>query len=135
MGREQRGTNSYYYKKEREGSSVKSVYVGRGEMAHLISKFEAHLTEIERLMRAKKSMEADELDRVEAALDRAVELTQPFTEATLLAVGFHTHHRPASSLSFHSRSIRTPRASEQHSSLTALPTCTVSVSKDSEAAG
>jgi len=93
MGWEQRGANSYYYRKEREGSRVKSVYVGRGEIAHLISKFEAHSTELERLMRAKKSIEADELEKVEAALDRAIELTQLFTQAALLTAGFHTHHR------------------------------------------
>lgn len=93
MGWEQRGANRYYYRKEREGSRVKSVYVGRGEMAHMISQFESSSAELEKLMRAKKSIEANELDRVEAALDRAVELTQLFTEATLLAAGFHTHHR------------------------------------------
>ena len=37
MGWEQRGTNSYYYKKEREGSRVRSVYVGRGEIAHMVA--------------------------------------------------------------------------------------------------
>ena len=93
MGWEQRGTNRYYYRKEREGLSVKSVYVGRGEMAHIISKFEASSAEVEKLMRAKRSIEADELERVEATLDRAIELTQLFTQAALLVAGFHTHHR------------------------------------------
>lgn len=93
MDWERRGANSYYYRKEREGSSVKSVYVGRGELAHLISNFESHSTELEKLMSAKKSLEADEVEKVEAALDWAVELTQLFTEAALLGAGFHTHHR------------------------------------------
>ena len=93
MGWEQRGTNSYYYKKERSGSSVKSVYIGRGEVAQLISNFESHSNDLEKLLRANKSIEADELERVEAALDRAIELTRLFTEATLLTAGFHTHHR------------------------------------------
>jgi hypothetical protein len=93
MGWEQRGRNQYYYKKERAGSRVKSVYVGRGEVAHLISNFESHSTDLEKLLRAKKSIEADELERVQAALDRAIQLTQLFTEATLLTAGFHTHHR------------------------------------------
>ena len=44
-------------------------------------------------MRAQKAIEADELEKVEAALDRAVELIQLFTEASLLVAGFHTHHR------------------------------------------
>lgn len=93
MGWEQRGNNSYYYKKERTGSSVKSVYVGRGEVAQMVSKLQASSTELEKLMRAKKAIEANEVERAEATLDRAIELTQLFTQATLLAAGFHTHHR------------------------------------------
>ena len=72
---------------------MKSVYVGRGEMAHMISQFESSSADLEKLMRAKKSIEADELENVEGVLDRAVELTQLLTEATLLTAGFHTHHR------------------------------------------
>lgn len=53
MGWEQRGTNLYYYKKEREGSKVKSIYVGRGEVAHMISKLESSSAELERLMRGR----------------------------------------------------------------------------------
>ena len=93
MGWEQRGTNSYYYKKERTGWSVRSVYVGHGEVAQMVSKFQSSSTELEKLMRAKRSIEANELERAEATLDRAIELTQLFTQATLLAAGFHTHHR------------------------------------------
>lgn len=93
MGWEQRGSNRYYYKKERDGSRVKSVYVGRGEIAHMLSTLQSSSAEIEHLMRAKKSIEADELENAEAALDRAIELTQLFTEAELLIAGFHTHHR------------------------------------------
>jgi hypothetical protein len=93
MGWERRGNHQYYYRKERDGSRVKSTYVGRGEMAHMISKFEASSGEVEKLLRLKKSMEDQELQRIEATLDRAVELVQLFTEATLLTVGFHTHRR------------------------------------------
>ena len=93
MGWEKRGTKRYYYRKERSGASVRSICVGRGEIAHLISDFESHSTELENLMRAKKSMEAHELERVETTLDRAVELVQLFTQAALLSTGFHSHHR------------------------------------------
>ena len=48
MGWERRGNHEYYYRKEREGSRVKSTYVGRGEMAHMISNFESSSTEIEK---------------------------------------------------------------------------------------
>lgn len=93
MGWEQRDTNQYYYKKERESSRVKSVYVGRGEMAHMISQFESSSAELEKSIRAKISIEAHESERVEAALDRAVELSQLFTRAALLTAAFHTHKR------------------------------------------
>jgi hypothetical protein len=44
-------------------------------------------------MRAKKSIEAHELQKAESALDRAIELVQLFAEASLLTAGFHTHKR------------------------------------------
>ena len=93
MGWEQRGANKYYYRKERSGASVKSVYVGRGEFAHLVSSFESHSTDIERLIGAKKLIEGNQSEKVEAALDRAIELIQLLTDASLLNAGFHTHHR------------------------------------------
>lgn len=93
MGWEQRGANQYYYRKEREGSRVKSTYVGRGDLAHTIANFEKHSFALKKLMRGKKTMEADELENAEAVLDRAVELVQLFMEATLLTAGFHTHRR------------------------------------------
>lgn len=93
MGWERRGNHEYYYRKARDGSRVKSWYVGRGEMAHMISKFEGSSGEVGKLLRLKKSIEAQESDRIEATLDRAVELVQLFTEASLLTAGFHTHRR------------------------------------------
>jgi hypothetical protein len=93
MGWEQRGSNSYYYKKERDGCRVRSTYVGRGEVAHVVANFESSSAEIEKLLRAQKSIEAGELKRIEDTLDRAVELVQLFTQATLLTAGFHTHKR------------------------------------------
>jgi hypothetical protein len=93
MGWEKRGSHEYYYRKEREGSRVKSVYVGRGEMADMISKFESTSAELERFLRAKQSIETRESEKVERALERAVELIELFTQAALLTAGFHTHHR------------------------------------------
>jgi hypothetical protein len=90
MGWEKRGNNLYYYRKERDGSRVKSTYVGRGEIAHLISQFQASSTVVERIARANK---LDDSKRTEAALDLATELIQHFTQAALLIAGFHTHKR------------------------------------------
>src|SRR4030095_6630746 len=93
MGWEQRGNNSYYYRKEREGSRVKSVYVGRGEIAHLISNFQSSSDTLERLTRASNSIKAVESKKADAVLEKSVELIELFTQAVLLTAGFHTHHR------------------------------------------
>lgn len=90
MGRERRGNNLYYYRKERDGSRVKSTYVGRGEIAHLISQFQSSSAVVERIARANKSLESQ---NAEAAFELAVELIQLVTQASLLTAGFHTHKR------------------------------------------
>ncbi len=92
MGWEQRGTNRYYYRKEREGSRVKSVYVRRGEIAHMVAQFQESSAIVERLTRAQ-TIESFESQKAEAALSQAVELFQLFTQATLLTAVFNTHHR------------------------------------------
>jgi hypothetical protein len=93
MGWEQRGNNSYYYKKEREGSRVRSVYVGRGDVAQMVSKLQSSSAELEKLMRAKQSIEGIESETADAALEPAIDLVRLFTECSLLEAGFHTHHR------------------------------------------
>ena len=57
MGWEQRGDNQYFYKKEREGTRVKSVYVGRGEVAHMISKLQSSSKVLEKFARTMRSPE------------------------------------------------------------------------------
>jgi hypothetical protein len=69
-------------------SRVKSVYVGKGEIAHLISQFQASSTVVERLTGANK---LNESTKTEAALDLATQLIQLPASAALLSAGFHTH--------------------------------------------
>ena len=90
MGWERRGNNLYYYRKERDGSRVKSTYVGRGEIVHLISQFQTSSTAVERIVRANKLSDSE---KTEAALDLASELIQLVTNAALLTAVFHTHKR------------------------------------------
>jgi hypothetical protein len=89
MGWEKRGNGTYFYLKEREGSRVRSVYVGRGDAARLIScENTLHRQQCEE-MRDATSAENDvdeELEELGAACD-------VLTAATLLAAGFHTHKR------------------------------------------
>src|SRR5437667_460015 len=93
MGWKKRGSHEYYYRKEREGSRVKSVYVGRGEIAHMISNIQSSSPVMERLARANNSAGGLEAEKAEAVLEQTVELIRLFTQATLLTAGFHTHHR------------------------------------------
>jgi hypothetical protein len=93
MGWEQRGNQSYYYKKEREGSRVKSVYVGRGGIAHMISEIQSSFPLLERLARQNATSKITQSEMAEATLDQTADLIHLLTQATLLTAGFHTHHR------------------------------------------
>jgi hypothetical protein len=93
MGWEQRGNNRYYYKKQREGATVKSVYVGRGEIAHMISQIQSSSPLLERLARGIKSPEVVQQEKAGAALEQVTDLIRLITQGTLLTAGFHTHHR------------------------------------------
>ena len=93
MGWEQRGNNSYYYKKERKGSKVKSVYVGRGEIAHMVSQIQSSSPLLEKLARTIKTTEEVKQEKADAALEKVADLVRLITQATLLTAGFHTHHR------------------------------------------
>jgi transposase len=93
MGWEQRGAYSYYYKKEREGSRVKSIYVGRGQIANMIAEIQSSSPLLERVARTIKSPEAAKAEKAEATLQQVSDLIQLITQASLLSAGFHTHHR------------------------------------------
>ena len=93
MGWEQRGNNSYYYKKERDGSRVKSVYVGRGEIAHMVAQLQSSSPLLERFARSMKSPQQVQQEKADAALDQLSDFVHAITQAALLAAGFHTHKR------------------------------------------
>lgn len=93
MGWENRNGNLYYYRKERDGSRVRSVYIGSGETAHLISKLEAmrHEEIKMKLLHQRNLREMDE--QVDNLIERHGKAADVLLTATLLAAGFHTHHR------------------------------------------
>jgi hypothetical protein len=93
MGWEQRGNSQYYYRKERDGKRVKSVYVGRGELAQMVSLIQSDSPLIERLARRMASPQAIKQERAEAELEDVVALVKMVTQAALLSTGFHTHKR------------------------------------------
>ncbi len=93
MAWETRGNNSYLYQKERNGEKVKSVYVGRGEVAFLIDeldnagKFEKEQTRAE-IIRQRELSEA-----IDEQLNALSEINQSLVDALFLINGFHQHKR------------------------------------------
>lgn len=91
MGWEQRNGSRYYYRKERSGNRVRSVYVGRGAMASLT----AQLDELERDEREEKRealrREVEQQDAIDSQIDEVCRMTEQLTRATLIASGFHLH--------------------------------------------
>jgi hypothetical protein len=89
MGWEKRGSYEYYYRKEREGSRVKSTYLGRGEIAKMVSQIQSSSPVIEKLARSREPNDI----KAESAELLFEQVTQLLTEAALLTAGFHSHHR------------------------------------------
>jgi hypothetical protein len=93
MALETRRNRSYYYRKEREGSQVRSVYVGGGEIARLMARLEESREAEEQHKRALQQMERTEFEAHDSAVNQACSMIETLTSAALLAAGFHTHKR------------------------------------------
>ena len=88
----QRG-GRYYYRKERAGQRVRSVYVGGGDTARLLSTLDG-LDRAE--AEARREGERAERRRGAAedrAFDELARQVEAVASAHLLARGFHTHKR------------------------------------------
>ncbi len=93
MGWEERRGRSYYYRKERTGARVRSVYVGSGLTAHFAAKLDAtERTEAKQKRRAEQRARQSELAKDEE-LNALGDLVRQVTAAHLLAEGFHRHKR------------------------------------------
>jgi hypothetical protein len=85
----------YYYRKERDGSRVRSVYVGKAgnDTARMLASFEVLRRDEDKERRdSEKELRAFD-ERLDRALDNLSELTGLLTVAALLASGYHTHNR------------------------------------------
>lgn len=89
MALEKRGSNYYYYKKEREGNRVLSKYYGKGELAGLV----AQMDEIER---EKKHLETlqnlrfrQETEQIDKEIDRFESEVADLITKTLLSLRFY----------------------------------------------
>lgn len=93
MGWEKRERGgSYYYRKERNGNRVCSVYVGSGTAA-LFASFDAILREEKGAKQDIRVFEQKQAKRQESMLDELRDACEALITATLLTEGFHTHKR------------------------------------------
>src|ERR1051326_4469084 len=93
MGWEQRGKYSYYYRKERNGRCARSVYLGRGETAALVSKLDAVRGAEQVALRREVSQAQRDLELIDYNIDSIGQLISMVTEGVLLVAGFHQHRR------------------------------------------
>lgn len=93
MGWEARGKFLYYYRKERSGAHVRSIYVGTGEIARLESAMLAMQQEERRVQRSKLAAKESPLQAVDENLDAISGVVSDFVEAVLISGGFHKHKR------------------------------------------
>lgn len=90
---EDRNGRSYYYRKERAGKRVRSVYVGGGETAELIAQLDWMQGVEQEGKRRLARIERARLQEQDAELDRVCALVETLTTGALLAAGFHKHKR------------------------------------------
>ncbi len=93
MGWETRGGKSYYYRKERDGRRVRSVYLGSGDTARLIAQLDGLQTDEQEEHRAIARIERAQWQAQDAELDALSKIVDEVTAATLIAQGFHQHKR------------------------------------------
>ena len=84
---------SYYYRKEREGERVRSVYVGGGHVAALAAQLDKAERKKKAARRARERRGLRAAGAEDDAFDALAELVGGVTAAHLLAEGFHTHKR------------------------------------------
>lgn len=93
MAWESRKRNAYYYRKERRGPQVYSIYVGNSPAAHLQADTDAH----EQHKRESAWAAERELRRTERRLTHLVDGLAGdvgnLLTAHLLLAGYHTHRR------------------------------------------
>lgn len=91
MAWEQRGNRNYFYRKKRTGGKVQSDYVGSGDAAGLIERYE----QIEKQRAEAAAEELAEARAKAEAIDEQInelsEINQTLVDALFLLNGFYRH--------------------------------------------
>lgn len=93
MGWEKRGNNEYYYQKERIDGRIKSVYVGQGELAYLIARYDQINSTKMELERINKNREKEEFQELNNFIDEISEINKDLVDALFIINGYHQHKR------------------------------------------
>src|SRR5688500_8262649 len=93
MAMEQRGNNRYYYRKDWQDGTCRSVYFGNGATAQLIAACEAARFVEEAHERAQARAEHAEREALATQVRTVADSVRQLTAAVLLANGYHQHKR------------------------------------------
>lgn len=97
MALERRGNGLYFYKKERRGSRVVSIYSGGGSLAqcfHILDQADREEARLEKESK-KKSFEAEKQrhDEIDQVIESFCNEAEAFEDALFLVNGYHVHQR------------------------------------------
>jgi hypothetical protein len=83
----------YYYRSERQGSRVRTIYCGTGEFGSLMAKTDEILRAEREAERNERQADREEVDAEERAVAEWFDGIQAVSDAAMVTVGFHKHKR------------------------------------------
>jgi hypothetical protein len=91
MAWEPRGNDTYYYRKQRRGKRVESVYIGNDGTAHVIAELDRVDREKLRISRQIWRDEINEFKELEPDFELLMKVIHGLTDTALLSSGYHPH--------------------------------------------
>ncbi|MFN7948464.1 MAG: hypothetical protein U0Z53_24140 [Blastocatellia bacterium] len=92
MAWEQRGNRQYYYRKQRIGNRVVSIYKGRRtKTSELLATMDEGRRQERMINRQMLREEREEFSAMDAEIEEISELMETLVEATLVATGHYNH--------------------------------------------
>lgn len=93
MAWEKRGNRNYFYQKERIGKTVKSVYIGKDEIAVLFDRCDKDRQNLKKMEKENERRIRERSEIVDEQIEAVSEINQSLVDALFLANGFHQHKR------------------------------------------
>lgn len=97
MGLERRGNGVYFYRKERRGNKVVSIYGGSGMLANCMHVLDQEEREHARIKNDEQQRAWDAEKRSQAEIDQLIETfsrdARAYEDALFLTNGYHLHSR------------------------------------------